>query len=380
MFSSRSKRGRNRRSRSIPNRRLPPIGRRPSYERLEARRLLAITTAHDPSIVGNGSAPSDGFNLTVDSDTGFEWLDLTISTGFTFDEVQAELGAGGLFEGFRFATAPEIATYWQNAGVIVPNRFQLEDPAANPLIRTWGVTYDPAFLDHSMAYYDETGVSADPDLFGVAFLSSNTRGREQAEFRADSSNTVQAGSALIRGGPGDPHPIGTIQGTKFHDLDGDGYQDAGEPGLEAWTIYLDENDNGVLDAGEVSTTTDANGDYEFAGLDAPADYIVREVHRPGWEQTAPQTRSDGDGQLTFVDVVDDSSLFKVQEVIVSHDSRHVYAIADSAITVFQRAVSTGDLVAVEVLRDYVRYCARFPARFRGFRPSVISLQLRYCYS
>ena len=42
-------------------------------------------------------------------------------------------------------------------------------------------------------------------------------------------------------------PTGTIAGTKYHDLDGDGFRDAGEPGLAGWTIYIDANENGVFD-------------------------------------------------------------------------------------------------------------------------------------
>lgn len=43
----------------------------------------------------------------------------------------------------------------------------------------------------------------------------------------------------------------SLSGTVFHDLDGDGF-DNGEPGLSGWTIYLDSNNNGSLDA---ATTT-----------------------------------------------------------------------------------------------------------------------------
>ena len=59
---------------------------------------------------------------------------------------------------------------------------------------------------------------------------------------------------------------GEIHGTKWNDLDGDGVRDAGEPGLEAWTIFLDQNTNGVLDAGEPNTLTDVNGDYALTDL------------------------------------------------------------------------------------------------------------------
>jgi len=52
--------------------------------------------------------------------------------------------------------------------------------------------------------------------------------------------------------PGTSLP-GEIHGTKWNDLDGDGFRDAGEPGLGGWTIYLDQNGNGSLDPQTVNT-------------------------------------------------------------------------------------------------------------------------------
>ncbi len=57
-------------------------------------------------------------------------------------------------------------------------------------------------------------------------------------------------------------------------------------GLANWTIYLDQNQNTRRDAGELSTTTDTNGDYAFTGL-AVDTYIVREEYQAGWRQTYP---------------------------------------------------------------------------------------------
>jgi glutamine cyclotransferase len=89
-------------------------------------------------------------------------------------------------------------------------------------------------------------------------------------------------------GTGDEEPVlGTIQGTKWNDLDGDGEWDrSDEPGLARWTIFLDDNDNGTLDSGESWTVTAADGSYSFTDL-APGEYIVAEVMKPGWEQTSP---------------------------------------------------------------------------------------------
>jgi subtilisin family serine protease len=79
---------------------------------------------------------------------------------------------------------------------------------------------------------------------------------------------------------------GDIQGSKWNDLNGDGQWGAAEPGLGGWTVYLDQNQNGQLDGNEVSTVTDANGNYSFTAL-TPGNYTVAEVLQPGWKQTYP---------------------------------------------------------------------------------------------
>ena len=58
----------------------------------------------------------------------------------------------------------------------------------------------------------------------------------------------------------------TLTGVKFADLDGDGIRDAGEGGIEGVTIFIDSNQNGVLDAGERTAVTDADGNYSFYGV------------------------------------------------------------------------------------------------------------------
>ena len=52
------------------------------------------------------------------------------------------------------------------------------------------------------------------------------------------------------------------------------------------TLFLDTNNNNVLDPGEVSTTSDATGNYRFTNLVA-GRYIVREAGQAGVLQTTP---------------------------------------------------------------------------------------------
>lgn len=80
---------------------------------------------------------------------------------------------------------------------------------------------------------------------------------------------------------------GSIEGVVFNDLNANGQRDVdefgdfSEPGLEGWTIYLDSNQNGVLDGDEASVATDVEGKYIFLGLNA-GDYEVTVVMPGGW--------------------------------------------------------------------------------------------------
>jgi glucose/arabinose dehydrogenase len=63
-------------------------------------------------------------------------------------------------------------------------------------------------------------------------------------------------------------------------------QNTGELGLAGWSVFLDQNQNNQLDTGEISTTTDANGNYAFTALTV-GTYRVAEVSPTGWVSTFP---------------------------------------------------------------------------------------------
>lgn len=78
----------------------------------------------------------------------------------------------------------------------------------------------------------------------------------------------------------------TITGTVFNDVNQDGIYDIlHEKFLAGDTVYLDTNNNGVLDPGEVSTITNNTGNYTFSVL--PGTYYIRVIPRPGFHQDPP---------------------------------------------------------------------------------------------
>ncbi len=83
-------------------------------------------------------------------------------------------------------------------------------------------------------------------------------------------------------------PLGSIQGSKWNDANANGIWDGGEQALAGWTIYIDSVANGQLDPWEISTVTNADGQYTFSNL-GPGEYTIGEVPQTGWEQTYPTT-------------------------------------------------------------------------------------------
>ena len=58
----------------------------------------------------------------------------------------------------------------------------------------------------------------------------------------------------------------SIYGKVINDLNGNGFPEATEPGIQGIPVFIDANGNGVFDTGERTTTTGADGSYLVSGL------------------------------------------------------------------------------------------------------------------
>jgi hypothetical protein len=83
-----------------------------------------------------------------------------------------------------------------------------------------------------------------------------------------------------------PGPKSGITGSVFNDSQMDGKLNTGDSMTAGTKLFLDKNKNGILDIGEPSTTTDANGNFHFTNLGAGA-YRVREIIPSGYRTTSP---------------------------------------------------------------------------------------------
>ena len=146
----------------------------------------------------------DTGTTTIDTDTGFEWLDLTTTVGLSYNDIDSELGLGGAFEGWRYATGTEIEGLFESAGGTGPydGWSSLNNGVVDALSIYWGTT-EP---DEQTSWF----ITGDTDLngqyyFGVIGDSPNREGTETVDFMSTYFDLVSVdtrndmtGSALVR--------------------------------------------------------------------------------------------------------------------------------------------------------------------------------------
>jgi CSLREA domain-containing protein len=132
--------------------------------------------------------------------------------------------------------------------------------------------------------------AADPNNFP----STDQRGSARPQQGDDFRNGPDVGAIEMSGG--------LVEGLVFLDRDGDTAQGIGETGLPQFTVFVDLNDNGQLDADEPRTVThsgDEAGQYSFSNLPAGPHSVYLQVPS-GWSLSFQDTlvsvrRSSEDG-------------------------------------------------------------------------------------
>ena len=98
------------------------------------------------------------------------------------------------------------------------------------------------------------------DLDGLATTHAATVALAAAQKRADADFGYRVGASV-----GD---------RVWSDLDGDGVQENGEPGINGIRVYLDSDSDNTFDPGEPNTITSGNGSYQIGNLGS-GTYTVR---------------------------------------------------------------------------------------------------------
>ena len=161
-------------------------------------------------------------SLTSDSDSGLDWLDLTLSVDRSFNSVSAAFGAGGDFEGFRHATSAEVVQLFLNVGLVLPppppSSPGSPPPPPAPLaaltqasqdyLDFFGITFSTASVTASFGIFD---ISSD-DFVGRAVVARYST--SQQVFQSDNFSPATAspfvGNFLVRDAAAVPEPSGLI--------------------------------------------------------------------------------------------------------------------------------------------------------------------------
>jgi hypothetical protein len=92
----------------------------------------------------------------------------------------------------------------------------------------------------------------------------------------------------------------SISGRVFNDNNQNTAQDANDGGLAGWGVYIDRDNDSVLDYWEPTTVTDFLGNYNFTGLRPGTYKIALDIagqRQPRWSQVAPA----GDNHFVVAD-------------------------------------------------------------------------------
>ncbi len=125
---------------------------------------------------------------------------------------------------------------------------------------------------------------------------------------ASQAVTVLSGTTVTSIGFGVRHKVGSVSGTVWIDLNGDGVWDAGEMPAKDWAVYVDVNGNGVFDYAEggedgPATLVGPDGTYLLTNIEIGTADIGLALWPDDWEQTLPaggstRTVSVTDGGVT----------------------------------------------------------------------------------
>jgi hypothetical protein len=75
---------------------------------------LSVSSANAATLTSSDWLAAGDNLLTIDGN-GLHWLDLSQTANMSFTTVNAQLAAGGTFDGFRYATLAEVEGLWNSA-------------------------------------------------------------------------------------------------------------------------------------------------------------------------------------------------------------------------------------------------------------------------
>ena len=101
--------------------------------------------------VTDNTSPGGVNNVTHDTVTGLEWLDLTASSGISYDDITLQFAVSGTFEGWHHATRAEVQDLFVNSANLTLGSQTTVDPLAVQFVGFVGTTYGSPFPNSTAA-------------------------------------------------------------------------------------------------------------------------------------------------------------------------------------------------------------------------------------
>jgi uncharacterized protein (DUF2141 family) len=295
---------------SNPVRTRKPTARRRTttalMEAVEARQFLTVTPSWVEVPISAAAKTSDStlnnyrtFDLRVSVTTGDDWVGTSMKATLTSGRfyIPATSNSNGPQKNlWSLKPSLEFDTFVGAENFTSPTLLGLSSFPPN---RPGSASFTSTSIDATWGGFAK--VSGGTYTIARLTIQNGSVGTVQAyvTHAADEAQKIGANANLPLGGT---VAGGSIAGKVWNDANGNGILDTGEVGVSGRTVYLDSNNNVVMDSTEKRTTTDTSGNYKFTGL-AAGTYKIREILASGWIQTNPTNNFGDNATLTTNQVV-----------------------------------------------------------------------------
>ena len=166
------------------------------------------TMSHAQASIVEADHPHFGTGaITRDTDQGLDFLDLTFSTNRSYYDVSGNLGPGGDFEGFRYATQTEIAAFINNYG-FTPTVFPGQNSRSPAFVDTLSGLMELIWTPDNTSWRNVvSGISSSrasglPDFFVRRFELWDVNHAQVTQYSYYNWDQVDASAALQKGAEG----------------------------------------------------------------------------------------------------------------------------------------------------------------------------------
>ena len=225
--------------------------------------------AYSPNVVAVGGTTLNVSGSNYVSETGWS----KSGGGKSLYEAQPTYQKGVVTQSTTRRTTPDVSMDADpNTGVAVYDSW---DFPTSPWFQVGGTSLSAPMFAGLVAVADQGRTAAGltgldgandtlPKLYAASALDFNdiTSGNNGFAAGAGYDLVTGRGTPIANKLVYDLAGWGTVSGTVFQDNNGNGVNDGSDAPLAAVKVYVDANNNGVLDSGETSMTTAANGAYQ----------------------------------------------------------------------------------------------------------------------